>query len=49
MVSQQPRFEQAVRLFEIYCRSKGLAERTQETYKYALNLLRGHLKSVAGR
>jgi len=33
----------AVERFSIYCKSKGLADRTLETYSYALQCLRAHL------
>jgi site-specific recombinase XerD len=38
--------EGAVQLFDLYCRSKGLAERTLETYRDALRGLRGFLAGV---
>lgn len=43
MVKEQATFDEAARSFSVYCRAKGLAQRTQETYEYALNQLRGHL------
>ena len=48
MVFQKVEYDKAVGMFEMYCRSKGLAKRTQETYVYALNQLRGHLKDSEG-
>jgi len=36
-------FDQAVELFRLYCRSKGLAPRTVETYMFALEGLREFL------
>lgn len=44
MVFRQASFDEAVKLFEVYCRSKGLAESTQRTYAWALNRLREVLK-----
>ncbi len=44
MVNSQPSFDDAASRFQAYCRSKGLSASTQETYMYALNQLRGHLK-----
>ena len=38
-------FDQAVELFTLYCKSKGLAPRTLETYLFALEGLRGFLAS----
>ena len=35
--------DEAATAFGLYCRSKGLAERTLETYSYALQCLRRHL------
>ena len=43
MVFQETGFDDAARLFDMYCRAKGLAERTHETYRYALERLRAHL------
>ena len=37
--------DQAAGAFTLYCRSKGLAERTLETYSYALQRLRKHLSA----
>jgi len=37
--------DQAVEAFTLYCKSKGLAERTLETYSYALQRLRKHLST----
>jgi len=41
-------FDQAVELFGLYCRSKGLAPRTLETYLFALEGLRRFLVSNGG-
>jgi len=46
MVFQETGFDDTTRLFEMHCRSKGLAERAQETYVYALGQLRGLLKNL---
>jgi len=46
MVKQVAAFDEAVRLFEMYCRAKGLAPRTIETYQYALDQLRGLLNGA---
>jgi len=43
MVKQATGFDEAVRLFGMYCRAKGLAPRTVETYQFALDQLRGLL------
>ncbi|MFC2105239.1 tyrosine-type recombinase/integrase [Candidatus Bipolaricaulota bacterium] len=43
MVFQEVGYDEAVGMFEMYCRAKGLAARTQETYTYALSQLRGFL------
>jgi len=40
MVNRQVAFDEAVRLFDMYCRAKGLAQRTLETYQYSLSRLR---------
>jgi integrase/recombinase XerD len=37
--------DQAAETFTLYCKSKGLAERTLETYSYALQRLRKHLSA----
>ena len=45
-------FDQAVELFGLYCKSKGLAPRTVETYMFALERLRAFLevtKAPVGR
>ena len=40
MVNREAAFDEAVQLFDMYCRAKGLARRTLETYQYSLNRLR---------
>ena len=40
MVFRRATFDEAVDLFEMYCRAKGLADRTLETYLFALGSLR---------
>ncbi len=46
MVKTQESFNDAANRFQMYCRAKGLAVSTQETYMYALDQLRGHLKGL---
>ena len=48
MVFQKVDFDEAVRLFEMYCQAKGLAPRTVETYQYALNQLRALISRSDG-
>ena len=48
MVKQNATFDHAVRSFSVYCRAKGLAKRTLETYESALNQLRGHIEREDG-
>ncbi|MFC2079179.1 tyrosine-type recombinase/integrase [Candidatus Bipolaricaulota bacterium] len=48
MVKQRTTFDEAIRSFAVYCRAKGLKERTQQTYTYALSQLRGHLEGGEG-
>ena len=44
MVNRRPSFEEAARHFEVYCQAKGLADRTVETYMFALDRLRQYLQ-----
>jgi len=37
--------DEAAKVFTLYCKSKGLADRTLETYSYALQWLRRHLSA----
>ncbi len=40
-------FDQAVELFGLYCKSKGLAPRTVETYMFALEGLQAFLEVIS--
>ncbi len=46
MVKTEESFDDAANRFQMYCRAKGLAVSTKETYMYALSQLRGHLKGA---
>jgi site-specific recombinase XerD len=48
MVIQRSSLDEAIRVFEVYCRAKGLADSTLKTYSYALRCLRQYLPDEAG-